>query len=722
MFTVEEIGLRTRRRKCLFELVMIIYGRLAGSQLPALVRCSNLAFPGRRFASLQSSTSRPIDAAAAQDNGSSEQSQGTPHSKESRKRMNTSYDTLRAQITTLNEGIEGQLAAGASCGDLVQEFFGAVSPLQTSAPRGLVISLVKDTINSLIEKAIAEANDPQQQRIPPSAESILNKAIYQNIAGVSNFTRVAFELLKDGEHAAVMNLWVTFLESQSNLQNGNNTQQKKIDPSRFKDIVTLAYLESCVASKSQPEHEKLLRLLQVEKLPRVHSLRTTVFAIAPKNGKRSSALNNALDAFVLYDRDPNSQSNIISTLELAERGDSRAVSKAWETALKISKLNGKRLSESTLIEFMKIFNTIGNARESQNIWNTLLKSGITPSTDAWNVLLVTVSKIGPFQSRLGQVEFVKGKISAPNAQTTATLIKLYTQFKKFQKVEELAQGNLNTSVIGQAYLQSVATRGDFAKVEEVMNTLKGNGVHLDIQSYNKVLSSALEQRNYERFAELLTELRSSGVALDVATYSIWMDYNLKILANRGEVPTDYAFELFFRELEESGIKPNVFTFTAIMDNLSKVGSIETSQYLFRYLQSRKMASTVSYISLITSEFDAGLVNDAEAHFQEFLAEGHTVTSAHWAALFKGFARNGRSDKCREYLVSLNAKPALVNRFSLYFLLSAARNKRDAELADQVFTFITAHKKFDSITTRTGVVIQELAQQGVEVPEVIATRL
>jgi hypothetical protein len=696
---------------------MLAYSRAIRTQLPALARSSRYAITNVCATSIRLQHAAPAQPIEISDikNEKVRTSQNSNSKQEYRKHRAEVEAKLLQQINSLTGEIDVQRKAGASSNQLVDSFFSKVNSLPKNGSRRIMKELLKGSILSIMEKATTEANDPNQQRVPASPQNILNKAIYQEVAHPALFSYVASELLKEGDYSGVMSLWVTYLESEVNsTESLRNAQQ-------FQQLVTLAYLESCTVTKTQPQLEKLLQLLQVKKLPKVNYMRTLLSSIIPHSSERFKPLNDALDSLFFYSRNPNDISAISAALEAADFGEAYAVHRTWNDVRKASSLNGIKITEDTMVAFMKMFNTLNLPRESQSIWNTLLSSGISPSTDAWNVLLVTVSKLGPKAKRLGQVEYVKEKIPNPNTQTTVTLMKLYTQFQKYDKVEELSRGQLNVPVISQGYLQSLATRGDFSKVKEFVDKLKSEKIELSQQSYNNILASALRQGLYDQIPKYVQEMKAAGVKRDIATYTIMMDYNLKSLAAKGEIPTDYAFELFFQELEQNGMKPNKFTFTAIMDNLAKAGSVETAQHLFRFLQSRKMASQVSYISLITSEFEAGLVHEAEAHFNEFRTT-FTASASHWSALFKGLIINGETQKALGYLRLLENKPQLVNRFSLYFLLSGARSKRDTELAEEVLEFINKSQLESAVTSQTVSVIQDLDNRGVQIPESIRAML
>lgn len=622
-------------------------------------------------------------------------------------------EKLLLQIKAINEEVSKEIQAGVLSNTVAELFFKQVEALPR-VPRTsyLVAESFKDSITSIMEKATKEANDVNQQRVPISPLAVLKKAISHNVALPSHYVYVVSQLLAEGDSSNAMSLWVTYLE--------NNVDSKRsfISLLPFYSLVTIAYLDLCISQKSEPELEKLQQLLQVKSLPRVHTLKSSLNTVIPQSDPRFKPLSNALDGLFLFSVDPNATSLIVEAMRASELGETRTVHQTWNNIRKASELNGKKITEDTMVAFMKMFNTLNLTSEAQGIWNTLINSGIHPSTNAWNNLLVTVSKTrGPFAKRLGQVEYVKSKIPSPDDQTFATLIRVYTTLKEFEKVEEIAKDKMDISIVSQAYLQSLASRGDFSVVEQFLTTLKKRNIQLNQTSYNMVLAAALRQGHSEKIPELMKDMKREGIKPDIATYTIVMDHNLKELASRGEVFTDHAFELFFEELAQNGIKPNQFTFTAIMDNLAKNGSVEAAESFFSYLQAKKMASPVSYISLITSEFEAGRPSEGEDLFREFLNERYRVTASHWAALFKGLSRNGKTEELKSWLSSLEETPALLNRFSIYFLLTAAKSRRDRELAEQVVHFIARHKMKSVISSKTSEVIKDLERQmDLQLPE------
>lgn len=614
------------------------------------------------------------------------------------------------------DAIMEKLNSGSSTEALFGLFIQRLDKLNNAGSRARLGAAV---LVPIMERAIAEINAPNQTQIIPSPQELLNKSLLYQAAPREAFVFVARNMFKEEAPNDILSLWVSFLEYKA--ETGQKTHYREQD---LVKLATLAYIESCSIQGVKPDMATLESLLQTS-APSQGLVFSELNKLLPNRGDRYQKIRRTIRDFFLSKRDPNSVTDLTNAHEAALAGRAAPVFAALGQARDIAKASGKPLTEDTLVAFMKMLTQVQAAGEATKLWNEIIQAGITPSQQAWNALLLAVSKTGRGRARLGQAEAVLQKMPTRDDSTYATLIQIYVQAKRFDLVEEVAKDKLTHPIISQAYLQAVASEGNKVKFESTLAKLKEMKIPFTIATYNSILSFHVRTKNYDAVYPVMDEIIAAGVTPDIATYTILIDFTLKTLRDRGELPTEEVFDSFFSEVKRFGLEVNEFTLTAIMDGLSKAGAIRSAQDLFNHLQKTNKATIVTYISIITAEFSKGRVAEAESHFKEMLSEGYSVRPTHWAALFEGFSQNGRDKSALEYLNALDQNGmalSSLNKFSYYFLLRCALDKKNFELAEKVFEILEKNKSEGVLSPKTLFTVKELKDAGVEIPEALNARL
>lgn len=631
------------------------------------------------------------------------------------------FDEMRAReerkLAEISERAKNQLGRGESAAsvleymtlELSQVHFKARSKFDTRITFAPVIDL-------LIDKAGEEMKSKDSLLTPVTYDEILQKLSEFNVVNVNNFQKVINTYYSEKKLQEVLLTWVSFLEYCT-------IEGIKGRALKTKVIVQLAYIEDCLEKGTKPDDETIKALLQTEELPHIGILRKTLGELFGKKGPRYDLMKKSLDKKELSNQNPNSIQFLQQVARDAHGGNARGVGMQYDQLKRISEASGIPLTEDSQVAFMNAFNRIFQARKAMEIWNEMMKAKVIPSTLGWNALLETVSKFGPHEGRLEQVETVFANIPQKNDESYAKLITIYAFLKQYEKIDKLVTDKLlEKPLVAQSYFQYLAGAGKIPEAQQTIVKMEKNGILLTRASYNGLIGAYIRANKFNEARKVLTKMEAQGLRPDVATYTMLIDLTFKDTRQKGDLVNDDLISSFLDNMRGGGIEPNVFTMTTIIDGLGKDPSHEeTAMKLFQYLQEHNLVSNVTYGAMIASAFNFGRVRQAELYFADYIKAGYKPSISSWNQMFDGFARNKAAHRAKEYYLAFRKSVPDsfpdANKFTLYFLLKAARFGRDPELANLVLDDMVTH----NLTRSTRVIesIRELSRlQGVKIPKSI----
>lgn len=546
--------------------------------------------------------------------------------------------------------------------------------------------------NILMASSLRETNELNIITITPY--DILTSAIELNCADVINFDYVAKLEYSQGNLQEVISLWVSFLEYSRKLN-------LKIIAKQLKELTLLSYVESCVIDNKNPNIETALALLQMDNMfngKELHRILNKYLknnnddaaAAATANKKRYQSIKPGIESLRLGNKDPNSLIFLEKANLGAELKKIYMIDEAYKEALKTVEITGKKLNEDTLIQFMKFYNKVGQYKTSMEFWNKIIKSGIKPSINAWNSLLETVSNLGPYPNRLLNSQIIFDKISNKNDETYGKMIIIYNKFNQFEKINSIIPKEIiNKPYISKIIVQILLSKNKLDEALKLINeNIYSKGLKLNLSTYNLIIFSMIKFKKFNEAKKILSEMIQNGIKPDVITYTSLLDMTFKETRKKGEIISDDLISSFLEEMRLNGIEPNFITISSIIDGLGKDSShIDSAIKLFDYVKKNNLASPPVYTSIISNLFNLGESKKAEMFFKNFIESGYKLTISNWNLMFEGFMKNGNANKSLEYYnllkkISEENLPKL-NVYSIYFLLKVAKFRKNIELANLV---------------------------------------
>ncbi|GLU09277.1 hypothetical protein SLE2022_261460 [Rubroshorea leprosula] len=141
------------------------------------------------------------------------------------------------------------------------------------------------------------------------------------------------------------------------------------------------------------------------------------------------------------------------------------------------------------------------------------------------------------------------------------------------------------------------------------------GCQPDVITYGIVVNALCKHRMVEKAKQLFSKMKDGGISTNVIVYSSLL-HRLRCMGN-----LDEAKGLFFVEMLDEGVQPNVVTYNVLIDVLYE-GVIEDAQKLVDLMIQRGISPDENaYTSLLHSFYYMGNVDEAKALFIELLDEG-----------------------------------------------------------------------------------------------------
>lgn len=643
-------------------------------------------------------------------------------------RNNTSYQDIRTLNSTklldVLQALQSGLDEGQSLKELHDLFIFKLSEVGIEerskySTRTKLAPIINKMID-LSSSGSAESNGGENPLATPG--EILQSAVQLQVADIVNFEKVMELYFKNAQVSEALSLWVSYLEYAA-------TVRITAPPNYLRNFTVLAYVENCVKEKKQPTIETIDALLQTSARRLLGNLSRLVKTHLKRDDPRYWPLLNGVQALFLQNKDPNSITFLARAQSAALKGNTYLVDKSYNDVLKAAEFTGKKLNEETLVQFMGFYIKLGRFQTAMGFWNELIKAEITPSTAAWNNLLDVVSHLGPREQRLQQAEDLYEQIGEKDDESIVKMINIYTKFKAYDKLDEFVdKKKLESEAISQAFILSLLKRNETQRALELIDELKEKDIPLTLVTYNALLKNYIKNQDTKKARKLLNIMNAEEVKPDVATYSMIIDLTLKETRAKGDLINDDIISKILDEMKASGLDPNVYTMTSIIDGLSKdVAYEETALKLFQYLQENKLVSSVTYVAMISNSFDFGRTRQAELFFNDYIKAGYIVTIGIWNKIFEGFMRDKNSQKAFDYYRVMRKSDDRifqnVNKFTFYFLLKAAALQNNVELANMVLSDIEEHQIASELSSQTLKVISSLSSNAsVTIPKSVKARL
>lgn len=285
--------------------------------------------------------------------------------------------------------------------------------------------------------------------------------------------------------------------------------------------------------------------------------------------------------------------------------------------MKCAGIDLDRVSYNTLLS---IYAKLGRFEDAFRVCDEMKMAGFKKDTVTYNALLGGYGKQGRYNDVKSLFQEMKGESVPPNVLTYSTLIDVYSkgglQAEAMHILNEFEQTGLEPDVVlYSALIDALCKKGSVEEAVALLDTMTKEGITPNVVTYNSIIdafgkSGQVHPRSwYEGFSEMVVEDKTLDKSLkdganqstkisqkdknkaDNAltpfgqpgiqrTHSIYLSDSEKMNQRSKEILSTVEM---FHKMHELGIKPNVVTFSAILNACSRCQSFEEASMLLEEL-------------------------------------------------------------------------------------------------------------------------------------------
>lgn len=240
---------------------------------------------------------------------------------------------------------------------------------------------------------------------------------------------------------------------------------------------------------------------------------------------------------------------------------------------------------------LSLYGKLGRFEEALNVCKEMESVGIVKDVVSYNALLGGYGKQGKYDEVKSMYNEMKEERVSPNLLTYSTLIDVYSKggmYKEAMEVfREFKQAGLKADVVLYSELiNALCKNGLVESAFSLLDEMTKEGIRPNVVTYNSIIDA------FGRSA-------ITDCAVDAATGSIVLHSDNRIMKMFGQLAAEKAGygkndrqvrqEILcilgvFQKMHELDIKPNVVTFSAILNACSRCNSFEDASMLLEELR------------------------------------------------------------------------------------------------------------------------------------------
>uniref|UniRef100_A0A060TGM4 ARAD1D31834p n=1 Tax=Blastobotrys adeninivorans TaxID=409370 RepID=A0A060TGM4_BLAAD len=576
------------------------------------------------------------------------------------------------------------------------------------------------TIYSLFRE-LAKVKEPQSGVI--SAKHVFEQLLRGGVAPGWMCQAVIMADVAKGHPEQGIETWIKFLEAIG------DPELTVLQVNRGAAVAAMiAYCVMCIKGGIEVKPEEALQLVPLKKLPYNRDI------LIQDYGSRlprdlSDKVIEAVKKIRLHAVDFNS----LDYLKDLPTDQPILLEAVYHEAQTKEKVTGVKLTEVSYARFISCFAQSTMVNRAFDIWNDLMKSGITPTNLGWNALL----QAGAL-SRKDRRDIVdqiwthmeKAGVS-PDADSYATLIELNFRDHQidraldiFSDVQSGKIPNVNVSLkIFNIMLNGLLKNDMISEAEALRAEGKQKGYVGNIMTYNSFIRTYIDTKQYNKIETLLTEMGEDQIAPDVVTYTNLIDATFKKSRDSGVSPMPVVDDLI-KDMAANGIKANTIAMTSIIGGLIKsTGDIHAARALFDTLLHRNLhPNQRTFATIIDGELTYGSRERALKYFHSMPRNGIRKPTTVYNQFINASARRGDANGALEMLEQLIEDPYTdPNRYSYYFALNVANRQNKLNIAQRIVDHLSSHRyEFDLGDVLPSLLVT-MAAKGLKVPPQLLER-
>uniref|UniRef100_A0A0C9RTR3 TSA: Wollemia nobilis Ref_Wollemi_Transcript_13576_3042 transcribed RNA sequence n=1 Tax=Wollemia nobilis TaxID=56998 RepID=A0A0C9RTR3_9CONI len=285
-----------------------------------------------------------------------------------------------------------------------------------------------------------------------------------------------------------------------------------------------------------------------------------------------------------------------------------AVCKGGQMDLAASIMSG--MSHNKILPNVVTYSTVmdgyakaGRLDEALELYHEMKYAGISLDRVSYNTLVSIYAKLGRFEEALAVCEEMERAGINKDAVTYNALLGGYGKQGRYDKVKALFQ-EMKTEAVApnvltySTLIDTFSKGGLQAEAMQILKEFKHSGLKPDVVLYSALIDALCKNGLVEEALSLLDQMTNEGVMPNVVTYNsiidafgrsgqLGIERTLSMSFSEDTRQTSkeilYTVEMFHK-MHELGIKPNVVTFSAILNACSRCRSFEEASVLLEELR------------------------------------------------------------------------------------------------------------------------------------------
>ncbi|KAJ4968589.1 hypothetical protein NE237_015290 [Protea cynaroides] len=277
--------------------------------------------------------------------------------------------------------------------------------------------------------------------------------------------------------------------------------------------------------------------------------------------------------------------------------------------MKIIGIGLDRVSYNTLLS---IYAKLGRFEEALGVCKEMETSGIKKDAVTYNALLGGYGKLGKYDELKKLFEEMKAECFSPNVLTYSTLIDAYSKGGLYKEAMEFfrqfKQAGLKADVVlYSALIDALCKNGLVESAASLLDEMTREGIRPNIVTYNSIID-AFGRSATAKFEADATD-GTNGTHSECSTYMVidrtesmlgHIEEDNQVIKIFGQLAAEKVLPLkedsdrksqeilcilvLFHKMHELEIKPNVVTFSAILNACSRCNSFEDASILLEELR------------------------------------------------------------------------------------------------------------------------------------------
>ncbi|CAN8315543.1 unnamed protein product [Cochlearia groenlandica] len=253
-----------------------------------------------------------------------------------------------------------------------------------------------------------------------------------------------------------------------------------------------------------------------------------------------------------------------------------------------------RVSYNTLLS---IYTKVGRSEEAFDIFREMASVGIKKDVVTYNALLGGYGKQRKYNEMKNVFAEMKREQVSPNLLTYSTMIDVYSKGGLYKEAMEIFRefkgaGLRADVVLYSALIDALCKNGLVGSAVSLIDEMTKESISPNVVTYNSIIDAFGRSATMERSAEcsnLEVESSSSSSTEDNPVMHIFgqltteSSNHIKKDFKEGMHELSYVLEVF-RKMHQMEIKPNVVTFSAILNACSRCDSFEDASMLLEELR------------------------------------------------------------------------------------------------------------------------------------------